>query len=108
MVKKYVFSKLGEEVMKNVTFKTILVKKGCNKKTFTEKEIDEVYQQLKAQGFKANDINMNVMGLTNDFCIKWWNNDALYDTTDYYNGHVHDPSKYDAYEYIKVTIKVRH
>jgi hypothetical protein len=108
MVKKYIFSKFAEEVMKNVTFKTILVKKDGNKKTFTEKDIDELYQQLKAQGYKPNDINMDVMGITNDFTIKYWNCDALYDTNDYYNGHVRDPSKFDSYEYVKVAIKVRH
>jgi hypothetical protein len=108
MVKKYVFSKLKEVDMKNVTFKTIQVTRGGKNKTFTIKDIDALYQQLKDQNIKSNDIQMNIMGITNDFTVKHWNCDALYNTDDYYIGRAVDPSKFDSYDYVNVTIKERH
>lgn len=108
MVKKYVFTKLNEENLKNLTMKTIRVTRGGKKKkTFTEKDIGELYEQLKEQGYKPNDININVMGITNDFTIKYFNNDSLYDTDDYYRDKVRDESKFDSYDYADVTIKIR-
>ena len=73
MVKKYAFTKLNEEELKNLTMKTIRVTRGGGKKkTFTEKDIEELYEALKGQGFKSNQININVgtISTTIDFTIK--------------------------------------
>ena len=109
MVKKYIFTKLGEpQELKNLTMKTIRVTRGGGKKkTFNEKDIEELYDQLKGQGYKPNDININVMGITNDFTIKYFNSDAFYDTNDYYKDKVRDPNKFDSYDYADITIKIR-
>jgi hypothetical protein len=105
--KDYTMKELQNKKHKNVSHKIIRIQPAGKKKHFTEKDIEKMYKELKDSGIRANDISINVMGLERNLTLKAYNNDSFYDMDEYYRDKVEDPSKFDHYDYLDITIKKR-
>lgn len=100
-----VLKELPSKEHANFTYKTFEgVKK--NKTHFTEAQIKEYVDTLvNDKGIDIRDIAISGMGITNDFTLKYFDNNTFYNTNDYYRDKVEDATKFDDYQYINVTIR---
>ncbi len=105
-VKRFKYKELEQRGDKNYNYKVIRVESG-NKKNFDMVDIENFYSDMKKKdpALKPSSVAIEVMGIVKAFTLKYFKNDYFYDLEDYLKGKVHDPEKFDNFEYFDIIVK---